>query len=268
MIRLHRGTGSAEIQLLGKSSNTDEWQRQREMALRLLWARKEPSHAKAAEIFETLLWELYDGTNSFNDEFRLLFYNAPLERYVELAHLERDAASQRAISAFVAALEEIGFHVRFVVIGLARNHEIEAVRSPSPQVTSDAVERALADAEQLLATRGASSGVDRVHTAFHAYLLAHCRAAHISIEGEPGITQLFKLLRQQHPSFGHTRPRAADIGKIAGALASIVDALDPIRNRASGAHPNEAVLENPEAMLVINTVRTLLHYIDTRLDID
>lgn len=45
----------------------------------------------------------------------------------------------------------------------------------------------------------------------------------------------------------------------------IVDALNPLRNRASLAHPNESLLAEPEAMLVINSVRTLLHYIDSRV---
>jgi hypothetical protein len=31
-------------------------------------------------------------------------------------------------------------------------------------------------------------------------------------------------------------------------MAAIIDALNPVRNRASGAHPNELVLEEAEAM--------------------
>jgi hypothetical protein len=43
-----------------------------------------------------------------------------------------------------------------------------------------------------------------------------------------------------------------------------MDALQPIRNNASVAHPNEALLDAPEAMLVVNTARTLLHYLDAK----
>lgn len=49
------------------------------------------------------------------------------------------------------------------------------------------------------------------------------------------------------------------------SFASAVDALNPIRNNASVAHPNAALLAEPEAMLVINSVRTLLHYLDSKI---
>ena len=41
------------------------------------------------------------------------------------------------------------------------------VSSPSPQISSDVVNRAIADAEALLQSSGATSGVHRVHTALH-----------------------------------------------------------------------------------------------------
>jgi len=37
-----------------------------------------------------------------------------------------------------------------------------------------------------------------------------------------------------------------------------------VRNNASVAHPNEALLGEPEATLVINTVRTLLSYLEDK----
>jgi hypothetical protein len=56
-----------------------------------------------------------------------------------------------------------------------------------------------------------------------------------------------------------------DITRVLHAMATILDALNPVRNRATVAHPNEMLLDEPEAMLVINTVRTLLHYLDAKL---
>ena len=47
-------------------------------------------------------------------------------------------------------------------------------------------------------------------------------------------------------------------------MASILDSLSPIRNRASIAHPNQELLAEPEAMLVVNTVRTLLNYLNAK----
>jgi hypothetical protein len=73
----------------------------------------------------------------------------------------------------------------------------------------------------------------------------------------PSTTQLFKLVRTQHSSLASSLSSASESTRIANSLATIVDALSPIRNSASLAHPNPSLLAEPEAMLVINTVRTL-----------
>jgi len=59
-------------------------------------------------------------------------------------------------------------------------------------------------------------------------------------------------------------PRQGDIDKVTRSLASIVDALNPVRNLAGVAHLNESLLEEPESMLVINSARALLHYLNSR----
>jgi hypothetical protein len=41
--------------------------------------------------------------------------------------------------------------------------------------------------------------------------------------------------------------------------------LDWYNHNASPAHPNEALLAEPEAMLVINAAKTILHYLDNKL---
>jgi hypothetical protein len=50
------------------------------------------------------------------------------------------------------------------------------------------------------------------------------------------------------------------------ALTSILDALNPARNRGSLAHPNEALLDEAEAVLFINAARTTLQYLDSKLN--
>jgi hypothetical protein len=48
-------------------------------------------------------------------------------------------------------------------------------------------------------------------------------------------------------------------------MGAILDALNPVRNRASVAHPNPTLLDQHEAMLVVNAARTILHYLDAKL---
>jgi len=74
-----------------------------------------------------------------------------------------------------------------------------------------------------------------------------------------------KLITAAHPAFAASGHRAQDTTSIVRALSSILDSLNPIRNNASVAHPNEKLLEQPEAMLVINAARTILHYLDAKL---
>lgn len=131
--------------------------------------------------------------------------------------------------------------------------------------TSEVVERAINDAETLVHSRGAASGVDRVHTALHGYLRKACDDATIPYEPAATMTTLFKKLRADHPAFKEDGPRAQDITQVMRAMSAIMDALNPLRNNASVAHPNEALLDEPEAMLVINAARTILHYLDAKL---
>jgi hypothetical protein len=59
-------------------------------------------------------------------------------------------------------------------------------------------------------------------------------------------------------------PRAHDITQVLRSMSAILDALNPVRNRASVAHPNPSLLEQSEAMLVVNAARTILHYLDAK----
>jgi len=142
---------------------------------------------------------------------------------------------------------------------------ISSVSSPEPQITSTVVERAIADGELLIQSGEAVSGVDRIHTALHGYLLAVCKAEEIVSSKDENMTKLFKLLRNKHPALRDSGTHSEDINRILQAFAIIMDALNPVRNRGSVAHPNDELLNKEEAMLVINVARTLLHYLDSKL---
>lgn len=132
-------------------------------------------------------------------------------------------------------------------------------------ITSEVVERAITDAETLICTSGAASGVDRIHTALHGYLGALCDDFLISHEDGPTMTTLLKRLRSDHPAFKADGPRSQDITQVMRAISAILDELNPLRNNASVAHPNETLLDEPEAMLAINAARTILRYLDAKL---
>ncbi len=138
------------------------------------------------------------------------------------------------------------------------------VGSP-PVYTSDVVVRAIEDAEALLQAGGPTSAVDRVHTALHGHLRYLCHEAQITYDREDPMTALLKKLRREHPKLKNLGPRANDIEKVLNASGSILDALNPVRNNASVAHPNDDLLGKDEARLVINAGRTLMIYLDAKL---
>lgn len=262
MIRLYAGSGSWEIQVLGESLGEQEWQRKRELLVRLLQAR---DRGEALRLLNKLPFRLFEGTNFFGDEFQLLYARLPVEQYVEFASLDRNRAAHEAATALVKSAEEIGLSLRFVAFEPEARDEIPAVSSPEPQITAATVSRALNDIERLLSTNGPVSAVDRAHTAIYGYLREICKNASIDVVESDGMTTILKKLRANHPAFAIDGPAAEHVTKIGNALATILDAMNPVRNRASVAHPNEELVDDAEAMLVINTGRTLIHYLNTKV---
>ncbi|PBP68491.1 hypothetical protein CCL21_14865 [Pseudomonas syringae] len=147
-------------------------------------------------------------------------------------------------------------------LGISVGH----VRAVTPSVSvSEVVRRALADADQLIETNGAQSAVDRLHTAMHGYLKAECTAASIAIPPDATLTQAFKALRTNHPALADLGAHTTDVAKALQSFAAVLDALNTVRNHGSVAHPNEHLIEAPEAFLFINAVRTLFHYLKIKL---
>ena len=75
-----------------------------------------------------------------------------------------------------------------------RPESAPAVGLDTPEHTRDVVLRALADADELIRTNGATSAVDRIHTALHGHVLALCEAAGIEADRETTTNRALKLL--------------------------------------------------------------------------
>lgn len=142
--------------------------------------------------------------------------------------------------------------------------KLGGIPDPTIAYTSDVVLEALEDAKSLIRERKAVSAVDRVHTALHGYLRSICTQAGIAFDEEDGLAVLVKKVFAFHPKF-QTLTGGGDIGNIAKSLGSITTALNPIRNTGSLAHANESLIDEPEALLVVNSVKTLMTYFEARM---
>lgn len=261
MLRLFKKSSGAQDVELVRQVPAEAWARLKRNLVRLL---RESGYPHVIAALEADPFQLWDATNGFNDEFSVLFAPVSARRYVELEQMVDRREDDGGFDKIAYQLEKLGTYIRFILVAVIDEGEVESVAPPTLKITSSVVEHALNDTETLIRQRGAVSGLDRVHTAFHGYLKAVCDDAGLLPAGDPGITD-FKILRRQHPAFQPPPPGAREIDNVLGPLATIVNALNPLRNRSSVAHPNEELLEEPEAMLVINAVRTLLHYLNSRI---
>lgn len=149
-----------------------------------------------------------------------------------------------------------------------RCSQVAAVEPTSPKVASELVRQALADAQSLLEAQGPTSALDRVHTALHGYLKAVCRSAGLdltTLPADPGITQVFKFMREHHPAMRDLGIQDEAMRKVIFSIGSILDALNPLRNRGSLAHANDQLVERDEALLVTNLARSLIQYLDGKV---
>jgi hypothetical protein len=231
MLRLYQaGGGSPDIDLV-RPVAPELASRAIQGAAGLLTRRGNPA---AADLLLNTPFQLWHGTNGFGDDFYVLHAKVPTAKYAQLMDIK------------------------------ANDGEPAAVPSPTPARTTDVLDAAISEVERVLAEGRPAVAVDRVHTSFHAYLREHAESANLSPASDAGITDLFRLLRDSHPGLQETGPRAGEVTKVLRAMATIVDSLNPLRNNASLAHANE-LLPDAEAMLVINAVRTLMHYLEKRL---
>ncbi|MBU2600823.1 MAG: abortive infection family protein [Actinobacteria bacterium] len=140
------------------------------------------------------------------------------------------------------------------------------VGTPKLRISSDVVRRAIADAHTLMESSGPTSAVDRVHTALHGYLKAACDEAGIPHPSDASILGLFKLLKEKHPRLQTFGPHQDAVVQVLRSLGAVMDALNPARNRGSIAHPNDELLDSHEAVLFVNAARTVLQYLDAKLE--
>ena len=261
MIRLYRSSGSSEIRVLGPATTQEHWARIRANVEALLKARDRPG----TKLLAKLPWELREGTNYFEDEFQLLYAAIRVEAYVQAAALEKNPAALKAAQSIAHAFDEVGVPIRFIAFELDTESIPPHVASPVIRTDAAATALALRDAERLLTTNGPVSAVDRIHTALHGYLREVAREAELEISTTDSITTLWKALRTQHPGLSGSKPHGEHVGRIAMALASIVDALNTLRNHGSVAHANEQLLSEADAMLAVNVSRSILQYVEDTL---
>jgi hypothetical protein len=264
IITLYHGSGSLSYSVEGPALSDEDWGRYRQTALKVLAHRGKQS---AARFLETEGFCVHKGANDFGDEFNVLYRTVTLDDYDRYDALSRSPDDRAAFEDIAKTITEIGPFIRFVGVELVHDAAPLPVASPRLKISSDVVERALIDAERLITSNSPVSAVDRAHTSLHGFLKQVCSDAGLKASGpDPSLTDVLKLLREQHPKFNKQATHNDEASRVLKAMGAICDALNTIRNRGSMAHPNEKLLAEAEAMLAINASRTILHYIHHKLE--
>jgi hypothetical protein len=260
-----RGTGSSyyTVPTQAPSLPPEIWAKLRESAMQLMRARDQNA---AAVLLRDHDFQIYKGENDWHDEFEVLYRKLTLDEYIVSAAPGWSERLEAQCTQIALTLAELGQPVRFIGAEYTPDHAPQPVSTPTPKLTSTAVQAALADAEQMVSQNRPVSAVDRAHTALHGYLKQICADANLTVQStDPSLTESVKILIKLHPKFSNLGPQKDQIEKVFRGMSAICDALNPIRNHGSLAHANEALLEPAEAMLAINASRTLLHYVDQKL---
>jgi hypothetical protein len=74
-------------------------------------------------------------------------------------------------------------------------------------------------------------------------------------------------VENSHQSFSidvkeHQKP----INQTINAIGRFLENMNDIRNRHGFSHPNEDIIEEKEAMFIINLARVILFYIDSKIN--
>jgi len=146
-------------------------------------------------------------------------------------------------------------------IKLLEHKGAKFVANPVIHTDLEVVQLALDDVELYLKNGKFISAVDRMHTAVHGYLKVICERLGINLSNDDSSSSALLNKIKDSPEI---KSQGEPITKIFKNLGTILQNMDTLRNHKSMAHPNSVLLDTPEAVLFINSARTLLHYLEAK----
>jgi hypothetical protein len=223
----------------------------------------------------------YRTHNEFYPEYCELFYDTyempgtTRERFISILQGEEPRNQAKIIRGVLAKYPVSSFPedeqeqkeslFKYFQVIAQRLEAGSPIATPSISQPIEIVEHAIADAEILLRERGAKSSVDRIHTALHGYTKSICSEAGLTYDKNDSLTKLFSTIYNDHPAFDDIL-HSGQIRTILRSQAGAINTINTIRNNATLAHPNNLLLEEPEAQFCINIAKSLIQYMEGRLE--
>jgi len=238
------------------------------IAVHLMESREE-CERDSLRHFENTPYELRVSTNRYGEKFYFLWWLAGADEYAAMERLLGAGCylQRNAFPCICEVFNSLNVNVELILMeqGSDEGSRVKAVPSPNIQASSQVIETALRESEGLLQTKDAPNALQHVYTAFHSYLKEICEQQRIRVSSLADLGELFHQLRTHHSKL---RVDDSQSGKmmveIHMGFARVIEGLNVAQNRRSPARA-AALLEPAEAMLFINAVRTMLHYLESRL---
>lgn len=258
MQRLLTSSGSNEIIRVGGVPE-EIWAKTRSHIENLLRGRKLD---RALKIFRKVPWRLFEGTNAFGDEFYYLHAVVDIDKYVALGEKETDTGFRQALSSIKRTIEEITeYHIRFMTVALSEKlEEHPTIDLPDIEAPDTTLKRCIDEFRETESDGRFLNCIDRLHTAFHAFLKSKAEGNGLTVGPRDGINEIYKALRGQFELTENDR-----VLKVLKTSSNIVHQFNEIRNHNSLAHPSEDLLDEDDALFIVNTVSALFHYLNAKI---
>src|SRR5437016_8240640 len=108
MIIVYEGGGSSELELLNPSLRSENWGRLRQSASKLLRRR---GSGYAADLLELYPFQVFSGTNTFGDQFDVLYTPVGTDEYLDLADRKEDFDIKNGFKEIAGTVTELGTYI-------------------------------------------------------------------------------------------------------------------------------------------------------------
>lgn len=152
-----------------------------------------------------------------------------------------------------------------VYLEILQEEEIDSIDIEEVVNLNQILREAIDDAETLIKKGKPANAYDRIHTTLHGVLKQKCEEQDIEINDKATITTILSKIRQ-HILDTKSDDKAKEIAKILGSISKIINILNDMRNKKSLAHPNKTLLDNDEALFLINISKAIMLYVNNIMD--
>lgn len=130
----------------------------------------------------------------------------------------------------------------------------------------DVVSQAIEDAESFMSNGEYQRAFDRVHTAFHGYLIETLKKYGVVPDKDESLSKLYNRIQLLIETEIEPVELANMVKTTIRASNGMINSLNEARNRHSLAHPNTSIIGKREAKLIIGITSTVTDYISEYLD--